>query len=83
MMDSGYGHGFGSLWTTLIIVVIIAGILMLMRGKSNKSNSPPSSSQNSPPQTPLQILEQRYARGELDREEYLQKKNDLEHKNSV
>jgi putative membrane protein len=76
MMNYGTGFGFGGLWMILFLVLIVAVIVMIVKGTMRAS----SSSQSPTQQTPLQILEQRYARGELEREEFLQKKHDLEHR---
>jgi hypothetical protein len=40
----------------------------------------PGTGQEGSPSNALRILEERYARGEIDREEYLQRRADMEHK---
>jgi len=59
----------------LLFLMIVAGIVLifwaLTRGTSHKS---PGSSAT---ETPLQILDKRYAAGEIDRKEYERIKNDL------
>ncbi len=68
-----YGAGHMFIWL-LIIVLVIAGVAWFARSGSRRGNVLPLSDQRSPA---LNMLEERYARGEIDREEYLQKKRDL------
>lgn len=66
------------------IVLIVLGVYGLTRWM--KSMGPPGSfgpTERQPAQkTALQILEEAYARGEISREEFLQKRDDLTGKNS-
>jgi putative membrane protein len=55
-------------------IAIIVAIVYLLRAVSGPS-APSSSS--APFDSPRDILKRRYAAGEIDREEYLQKLNDL------
>lgn len=70
----GWGMGFGILFMLLFWVLIILGIAGLIRWLMTQSTP----SRSSRDKTPLDILQERYARGEIDREEYEQKKRDLE-----
>ena len=78
MMDGmgtfGWGPGFGLifmiLFWALIILVVIAIVKWLMGASGDKGSQSPKSAR--------QILEERYARGEIDREEFDQKRRDLE-----
>lgn len=65
----GWGMGFGMLFMLLFWVLIILGIVAFIRWPLSRSSRD---------KTPLDILKERYARGEIDREEYEQKKRDLE-----
>jgi len=69
----GYMHGFGWMFGLLVWVVIIVAIVAVLRLISSKSaqNGPP------PAQTALEILDQRFARGEIDQQEYEQKRRVL------
>lgn len=80
----GYGPGLTNgwgLWGMMIcgglffLVLLIGLILLLWWGLriSNKSKT----STGSPGESPLDILNRRYANGEIDKTEYDQKKNDL------
>lgn len=76
MMD-GYG-GFGMIVWLVILIAIVALVVWLVRsaGPTGVHYLPP----HQPPQqrsAGLDILEERYARGEINREEYLQKKKDM------
>jgi putative membrane protein len=75
-MAGGYGMGvFGSIFMIAFWILLLAGVFFLVRwlvrGSSGHSGDARSGS------SALEILEQRYARGEIDREEFEQKKRDL------
>jgi len=79
MMGNGWSW-FGALhmigWL-LIVVIVIAGLVWLVRGINQPqqfSKSTESTVRRSPG---LDILEERYARGEIGRDEFLQKRRDL------
>jgi putative membrane protein len=70
----GWGMGFGMISMVLFWVLIILGIVILVRwiaASSSSGGSPPRE------KTALDILKERYARGEIDREEFEQKKRGL------
>lgn len=69
-----WGMGFGIVFMLLFWGLIILGIAALIRLLLTQS-SPVRGPRN---KTPLEIVQERYARGEIDREEYEQKKRDLE-----
>ncbi|HEY4123422.1 MAG TPA: SHOCT domain-containing protein [Rhizomicrobium sp.] len=66
-------HGLLSLIFTIAIVYLI---VTMVRGRRPRYPDFNATTFNAPTQA-LQILEERYARGEIQREEYLQKKQDL------
>ncbi len=73
MMDEAYGfHGWGLGWIFMILVwsVLILGIVALIRWLSRSSSAGKSA---------LDILEERYARGAIGKDEFEQKKRDLTH----
>ena len=72
-MMNGEGIGFGFMFWLVILPVIIAGVVWFVRSQ------PLAGSQRSPERRSpaLEALEERYARGEINREEYLQKKRDI------
>jgi putative membrane protein len=74
-MMNGYGWGWAvfvhmALWWVLLILAIIVVARWLAGGSSK--GSPPRE------ESALDILKKRYARGEVGREEFEQKKRDLE-----
>ncbi len=81
------GYGYGPHWEfmgafglvplliwVVILAAIVAGIVWLVRAlaaRDERQMPPPRRSSG------LDVLEERYARGEINREEYLQKKTDI------
>ena len=70
MMD-GYGGGWlGSIIMIAFWVVVIVGIVFLIRWLA-------LSTKGGPEDSAIEILKKRYARGEIDKKEFEQKKKDL------
>ncbi|MDP2496645.1 MAG: SHOCT domain-containing protein [Candidatus Palauibacterales bacterium] len=82
----GYGGGMGGmgilywvgallglLFALALLILIAAVIWRLVRREEGGAAREARASEGSP----LEVLEHRYARGEIDREEYLQKRDDL------
>lgn len=63
------GAWFASL---LVPVIVIGGIIWLIAIVARRPNTGPSKS------SALEILEERYARGEIDREEFLERRSLLQ-----
>jgi putative membrane protein len=75
MMDGGMMGGFEWFWAILWVVVLallVAGAIWLARTLTRPPNPP------SGPGPARAELDLRYARGDLTREEYLQRRADLE-----
>lgn len=69
----GVWTDFHALWL-LVIVALIAGVAWLMRSVPHQGTGQSRGTEQS---SALDILEQRYARGEIKRDEYLEKKRDM------
>lgn len=73
MMD-GWGSGYGMFFMGLFWLIILALIITLIWFLIKKgSNSPQQSSE----ENPREILDKRYARGEIDDEQYRQMKKEI------
>ena len=77
----GYGHDWGMggwgggafnmiIWP-LVLVALVIGVIWFIRSPSYGGGRLPRRSSG------LDILEERYARGEIDRDEFLQKKQEI------
>lgn len=77
--DGGYGWwwwGFGALHMLLYWGVLILAIALLVKWLFGRAGGGPHVHHHGP--TALDILKERYARGEINKEEFEQKKRDLE-----
>ena len=73
----GYGWGwmpFHGIFSLLFLVLVIVGLGVLVRFMFVGGSYPTRGHGRSPG---LDALEERYAKGEINRDEYLQKKRDL------
>ncbi len=76
MMGPGMMGGFGNMFLMPIVWIVVLGLIIwavvtaiYSPGESNSTAHKADS--------PLEILKRRYARGEIDKEEYQEKKKDL------
>jgi putative membrane protein len=67
---AGWGMGLGPLFMLLFWILVIAGIVALFRSLQSRPD-------DTCDQTPAEIVQERYARGEIDREEFERKMRDL------
>ena len=74
MWEYGMGWGwFGMMLFWLVPILLIAVVLKYSFGGGNRPN-PGARDER---QGALDVLEERYARGEIEREEFLKKRDDL------
>ena len=70
-----FGMGmFGIFFWILVVGLVIWGVNQIVQGNRNTGTSAGSSL---PESSPLEILKQRYARGEITREQFEEMKKDL------
>lgn len=72
-MSGGWGMGLGWIFMVLVWGLIIVGIVALVKWLMTQTSVGP----RPPNKTALEVLQERYARGEINREEYEQKRRDL------
>jgi putative membrane protein len=73
-MMGGYGTGwFGGIFMIVFWIAVIIGIIFLIRWLVLSAKGGGSGSEDSA----IEILKKRYARGEIDKKEFEQKKKDL------
>jgi putative membrane protein len=74
MWSSDYGlmgSGFGFLFMLFFWILLIFGIVSVIRWINNQGGN------GSKEKTPMEIVKERYARGEINKKEYEEKKRDL------
>lgn len=70
MWGDGWGFGMGLVWL-VFLGVIVAGVVLAIRGSSGGASARGSG------RSAIDILDERFARGEIDREEYEERKRVL------
>jgi putative membrane protein len=77
MFDGGVGMMFGVVWMILFWSIPFLLIVALLKYLFTKPRDQAGRDAQPEPRTPLDILKETYARGEISRDEYLQKRDDL------
>lgn len=73
MMD-GFGHGWGMGWGWIIGIIVLLVVIWVFIRAMNQTGG-----RNEPERkSSLDILKDRYARGDISREEFEEKKRDLQ-----
>lgn len=73
--DYGFGHFGGGFIGIIFWIIVIAAIVMLFRLLSDNRSSNDNDGDRS--ESALEILNKRYARGEIDQQEYERKKREI------
>ncbi len=74
MMDGFGGHGWGMGWWWIIGLIIVIAVVWIVVKGMNQNNQ---SANQITGKTALDILKERYASGEIDKEEFEERKKDL------
>ncbi len=77
MMGPGMMNGFSWWWFMPIFPILFFGLIIWAVVAMIRGVSQPGSSDSSKAESALEVLKKRYARGEIDKEEYEEKKKDL------
>lgn len=77
MFDGWVGMLLGGLWMILFLSIPFLLIVALLKYLFIKSRNQDVRETQSEQKTPLDILKEAYARGEIGRDEFLQKRGDL------
>lgn len=73
MMDGIGGHGWGMGWWWIIgIIIVIAVVWVVIKSMNQKTVSSQSKEKSA-----LDVLKERYAKGEIDKQEFEERKKDL------
>lgn len=72
-----YAMIFGPLFMILFLAVLVAAAIILVRGTAGAWSGPASSPHSPASRTPLDILRERFARGEIDKEEFEERRRVL------
>ena len=84
-----YGHGhmwdgggwwmfLGPLWMIVVIGALIAGVVLLVRWLGGPGGAPGGGQGPAPGNRALDILKERFARGEIDKDEFEERRRLLE-----
>ncbi len=72
-MMGEFGHGWGMGWWWIIgLIIVIAVIWIVVKTTNQNAGSAQSSGKSA-----LDILKERYAKGEIDKQEFEERKRDL------
>jgi len=75
MWDGGWWMFLGPIWMIVVIGAIVAVVVLVVRWLGG---SGPSAPVNGPARTPIDILKERFARGEIEKEEFEERRRLLE-----
>lgn len=73
---SGFGMGLGGIGGLLLLALLVLGGIYLFRALEHR-DAPSASAPTKGDDAALRVLRERYARGEIDHDEYLHRKEGL------
>jgi putative membrane protein len=73
----GMPYGLGWVFMAVFWVFVIAGVIALVRWLANSRRDSGQGTSSPGHKNPTDILRERYARGEFDRDEFMQRLEDL------
>lgn len=65
-MHWDYGMGYGMGWFWIVLLIVVVGLVLNLSGRREKEGK-----------SAMDILKERYAKGEIDKEEFDRKRKDL------
>jgi len=77
MMGPGMMGGYGTMFLVPIFIIIILGLIIWAVVAATQKSSGSNNASDHKAETALDILKRRYAQGEIDKEEFEEKKRDL------
>jgi putative membrane protein len=78
MMGWDFGWGWGTMMFGGLTMLVVWGALIVLGVLAVRALAGPSVGTDRPTQTPLEILQSRYVKGEITREEYETIRRDLQ-----
>jgi putative membrane protein len=76
MWDGGWWMLFGPVWMIVVIAAIVAAVVLVVRWLGG--SPPPGAGYPQTGKAPIDILKERFARGEIDKEEFEDRRRLLE-----
>jgi putative membrane protein len=80
--NGGYGMFLGPLFMILVLAATVAIIVLAVRWLIGAQQGPTLGTWAPPTQTPIDILKERFARGEIDKDEFEERRRVLEGRSS-
>jgi putative membrane protein len=80
----GYGYGMGGMWLwwlfglILLVGLVLLAVLVVRTLAGGTVSGPPGAPGSAPPNRAREILDERYARGEVSTEEYQERLRSLD-----